>query len=50
MVEYNKYEDLKEQQHISNLIDGVPVSLSTEQTPQTSSVNEKFVDCQYDDR
>lgn len=40
MVENNKYDNLKEQQLISNLIYGITVS---EQTQQLNSNNEKYI-------
>lgn len=42
MVEYNKYDDLKEQQHISNICDSVALSADAV-PPQTSSEHEPFI-------
>lgn len=42
MVEYNKYDDLKEQQHISNICDSVALSVDT-MPPETSSEHEPFL-------
>lgn len=44
MVEYNKYDDLKEQQLISNLIDTVTIA---EQTHQLNRNDEKYDICGY---
>lgn len=46
MVEYNKYDDLKEQQHISNICDSVALSVDT-LPPQTSSEHEPFIASTY---
>lgn len=47
MVEYNKYDDLKEQQHIINLIDGV--SIADQQQPQelAGSSDTKYLSMQF---
>lgn len=42
MVEYNKYDDLKEQQHISNICDSVALSVDS-MPPETSSEHEPFL-------
>lgn len=44
MVEYNKYDDLKEQQLISNLIDTVTIA---EQTHQINRNDDKYGICGY---
>lgn len=44
MVEYNKYDDLKEQQVISQLFNGVAISEQAQQTNANSQMYEKFIE------